>query len=72
MNAVKNMDFGIGIAGGLSPDNVSLVLGSVLSGHHAWCNIDAEGKLRDEGENLNIEKAAEYVCLAFEYFINRC
>lgn len=70
INVIKDMGFSIGVAGGLGPDNIELILGDVIGGYHNAFNIDAEGRLRNENGSFNIEKAVYYVSRAYEYFTN--
>lgn len=53
---------GIGVAGGLSPTTLHLV--ESLFGDFPALSIDAEGRLRDADDNLDIELAREYAAKA--------
>lgn len=55
----KNLYIGIGIAGGLGPDNVGLIASLIkLYPDLSW---DAEGRLRDENGKLDLEKTKNYL-----------
>lgn len=62
---LRQMEFGI--AGGLSSDTLDYLLADIAKGFPNT-SIDAEGKLRDTGDNLNIEKAKAYVAKAYAMF----
>lgn len=55
----KNLSIGLGVAGGLSPLTLNLV--EPLLSDFSDLSIDAEGRLRDKDDNLDIEVAKEYV-----------
>jgi len=50
---------GLGVAGGLGPETLDLV--APLAGRFPGLSIDAEGRLRDAGDQLVPAHAAEYV-----------
>lgn len=54
-----NLDLGLGVAGGLSPTTLNLV--QPLLSDFPDLSWDAEGKLRDKEDNLDIKEAKEYV-----------
>lgn len=58
---------GFGIAGGLCAETLKNIPYNILQ-FFPWTNIDAEGKLRDESDNLDIAKAQKYVEEAFAMF----
>lgn len=68
MNSVRGLNFGVGIAGGLSPSNVRNIVGDVLDKYRNWFNVDAEGQLRNKDGKLNIEIASNYVYNVYESF----
>lgn len=55
----KNLDIGLGVAGGLSPTTLNLV--EALRNDFPDLSIDAEGKLRDADDRLDVEVAKEYL-----------
>jgi hypothetical protein len=57
-----DLDIGIGIAGGLCQESLPSI-GSLLE-EFPDLSIDAEGRLRDETDNLDIDKARAYLQLA--------
>lgn len=65
--SVKTNDFGLGVAGGLSPTTLDLV--EPLVKDFPDLSIDAEGRLRNEADDsLNIETARDYVKKSLELF----
>lgn len=62
----KNIDIGLGVAGGLSPTTLNLV--EPLAEDFPDLSIDAEGRLRDENDNLDLVLAKKYLEKAFEIF----
>lgn len=54
-----NLDMGLGVAGGLSPTTLNLV--QPLLSDFPDLSWDAEGKLRDEQDNLVLPTSIEYV-----------
>lgn len=59
--------FGFGIAGGLCAETLKNIPYNILR-FFPWTSIDAEGKLRDKSDNLDITKTQEYVRSAFTMF----
>ncbi len=61
LNAIRERgtDLGLGVAGGLSPTTLDLV--QPLLSDFPDLNWDAEGKLRDEQDNLVLKTSVEYV-----------
>ncbi|MDD3480854.1 MAG: hypothetical protein PHW75_01330 [Patescibacteria group bacterium] len=51
--------YGVGIAGGLSPGNLKVV--AELAAEYPFLSIDAEGRLRDENDDLDIGLASAYL-----------
>ncbi|MEK6922579.1 MAG: hypothetical protein AABX08_02145 [Nanoarchaeota archaeon] len=66
--AAEKFRFGFGVAGGLSPTTLNLVEPLVF--YYPNLCIDAEGRLRDENDHLNIAVAREYVKQALKIFQN--
>lgn len=66
-----------GYAGGISPDNVAFVLSTL---QNLWCQsptttgiyIDAQGKLEDDNEHLDLAKARRYVENACNWKLDHC
>ncbi len=58
-------DLGLVVAGGLCADNINELLSPLLP---RWANasIDAEGRLRDADDVLDVGEAAAYLAAAFE------
>ena len=56
--AAKQLPIGLGVAGGLSPVTLNLVQPLVDEFPHL--SIDAEGKLRDKNDDLNVSAAISY------------
>jgi len=54
-----NLDLGLGVAGGLSPTTLNLI--EPLISDFPDLSIDAEGRLRDSGDNLDLSIASQYV-----------
>lgn len=66
---VKGMAFGI--AGGLSAETLGLLMSPMMSPIAKVfpnTSIDAEGKLRNKGDHLDITKARRFISKAFELF----
>jgi hypothetical protein len=61
---VEKMSFGI--AGGLSPDTLDLL--ETIAKVFPDTSIDAEGRLRDASDNLDVAIAREFVSRAYELF----
>ncbi|MDD3102287.1 MAG: hypothetical protein PHE59_04050 [Patescibacteria group bacterium] len=66
MPTIKNMDVGIGIAGGLNPDTLHLI--EPIIRNFPNVSIDAEGGLRDSNDHLKLDKAIAYLQTAIEMF----
>lgn len=66
--ATEKFRFGFGVAGGLSPTTLNLI--ESLAFHYPNLCIDAEGRLRDKEDHLNLTIATEYVRQALEVFQN--
>jgi len=64
--AAEKFRLGFGVAGGLSPTTLHLV--SPLLFYYPNLCIDAEGRLRDENDRLNLWAAKQYVNLALTMF----
>ncbi|MBI5421359.1 MAG: hypothetical protein HZA35_03595 [Parcubacteria group bacterium] len=62
----KGLDIGLGVAGGLSADTLHLV--APLVDEFPDLCIDAEGRLRDKDDHLDIVAAVAYVKKAFALF----
>jgi hypothetical protein len=62
----KNLKIGLGIAGGLSSATLRLV--EPLAAEFADLSIDAEGRLRDENDLLNVAEAKNYLREALRIF----
>lgn len=60
--------FGFGVAGGLSPKTLNLV--EPLAYYYPNLCIDAEGRLRNENDHLDLAVATEYVKKALAIFQN--
>jgi len=58
---------GFGIAGGLSYESINELL-SPIARIYPNTSIDAEGRLRDQNDNLDIAKAQAFVSRAYELF----
>jgi hypothetical protein len=56
--AARRLPIGLAVAGGLSADTLDLVL--PLIDEFPTLSIDAEGKLRDENDDLNVDVAILY------------
>lgn len=65
MSSDVNYPIGIGVGGGLRADNLH-ILEPLLAEIPDLC-IDAEGQLRNELDNLDLEKACTYLRAAFQY-----
>ena len=57
----------IGIAGGLDPENVGEVVRPFATRYPNLC-VDAEGRIRDENDHLDIAKAKQYLRAAYATF----
>lgn len=66
---VNVKDMGFGIAGGLSSGTIDELVGSIAK-VFPNTSIDAEGRLRDESDHLDVAKAREFVSKAYELFGN--
>ncbi len=64
--SVKKLHMGFGVAGGLSPTTLDLV--EPLIKDFPSLNIDAEGKLRDQKDHLDIDLTTKYIRKAFKLF----
>ena len=64
--AVKRLPIGLGVAGGLSPVTLDLV--QPLVDEFPELSLDAEGKLRDENDDLNVSCAISYLARANALF----
>ena len=62
----KDLGIGLGVAGGLSAETLHLV--EPLVEEFQDLSMDAEGRLRDEDDNLDLENAKRYVSAALEMF----
>lgn len=62
----KGFAWGLGVAGGLSPSTLDLLC--LLVTEFPNLSIDAEGKLRDKDDRLDLNIATEYIRKAFEMF----
>lgn len=67
--AAKRLPIGLGVAGGLSADSLDLV--APLADEFPELCIDAEGKLRDENDDLNVSAAISYRTRADALFDQR-
>lgn len=56
----------VGIAGGLSPETLDVI--APLARDYPDLCIDAEGRLRDKDDKLNLERARAYVEKAYQLF----
>ena len=59
---------GHGIAGGFSAETLPNLITDKILLEFPSTSIDAEGKLRDVNDDLDIEKAKAYVAKAYEMF----
>jgi len=62
-----NRETGLGIAGGLGPESVVSILDG-LPGEFPDLCVDAEGRLRDENDDLDLGRAGAYLWLALQLF----
>ena len=60
----KANSLGLGVAGGLADDNLSLL--ADLFKEFPSLNIDAETRLRDRHDNFDLDKASRYIINAFK------
>lgn len=67
--AAKQLPIGLVVAGGLSADSLDLV--APLVDEFPDLSLDAEGKLRDENDNLNVAVAISYLTKALALFKER-
>ena len=63
----KDLDIGIGIAGGLCPETLETII--PLIAEFPDISIDAEGRLRDQSDNLDLLVVKKYLRKAFALFI---
>ena len=61
-----NLGLGLGVAGGLSPSSLHLV--RPLAKEFPSLSIDAEARLRDEHDTLDMDLALDYIKRAFTMF----
>lgn len=65
--SAKNNDFGLGVAGGLSPTTLHLI--EPLVKDFPDLSIDAEGRLRNtEDDSLNVQVTRDYIKKSYELF----
>ena len=66
LNVLKfqNLDIGLGVAGGLSPDTLHLI--EPLAKDFPGLCVDAEGRLRDDNDSLSLRLAKDYVSRALQ------
>ncbi len=64
----RDLDMGLGVAGGLSAETLDLV--TPLAIKYPNLSIDAEGRLRDKDDNLDLKNALRYVLEAQRLFKN--
>lgn len=62
----KKLNAGLGVAGGLSPNTLGLV--EPLTKDFPDLSIDAEGRLRNQNDSLNLNIAEEYIRKALKTF----
>lgn len=63
----KGIDVGLGTAGGLEPDNLEELLGPIKR-YFPFFSTDAEGRLHDEHDDLNLNKAIAFIKKNNEFF----
>lgn len=64
----KNLEMGLGVAGGLSPATLNLV--KPLVKDFPKLSIDAEGRLRSQNDSLDLNVAKEYIHKSLKMFEN--
>jgi hypothetical protein len=57
-------ELGIGVAGGLGPNTLDLIEPLLIAFPHL--SVDAEGRLRDKDDNLDLGKAKSYLARALQ------
>jgi hypothetical protein len=62
----SDLDFGLGVAGGLGPDSLNLV--EPLVAEFPDLNIDAQGRLRNTENDLDVESVKTYLTKALQMF----
>lgn len=62
-----NPDLGLVVAGGLGPESLNLV--SDIASKFPNVSIDAEGRLRDQDDKLDLDLAKNYLIRALEMFV---
>lgn len=62
----EHRTYGVGIAGGLAPGNLHVVV--ELAAEYPYLSIDAEGRLRDVNDDLDIGLATSYLSEALRIF----
>lgn len=62
----KGWNIGLGVAGGLGPDSLNLV--EPLIAKFPNLSIDAEGKLRNDQNNLDLKAVRDYLTKALQLF----
>ncbi len=67
--AETGMDIGLGIAGGLGPSTLDHI--DLLAKDFPSLSIDAEGRLRDQNDHLDLNVTQEYLRKALEIFSNK-
>ncbi len=63
---MKNLDIGLGVAGGLSPETLDII--NPLARDFPDVSIDAEGRLRDAEDRLDLVAASDYFMKAMLIF----
>lgn len=66
LSVLQDLPFSFGVAGGLSPTTLSQL--EPLIEEFPRLSIDAEGRLRDKDDNLDLVKAEQYVLEALRIF----
>ncbi len=64
--AKQGWNLGLGVAGGLGPDSLDLV--KLLAIEFPALSIDAQGRLRDEDNHLDLNKVREYILKSLAIF----
>lgn len=62
----KDFGFGLGVAGGLGPSTMKLIV--PVAERFPDISIDAQGRLRDTDNNLDLEVANDYIKMALKIF----
>lgn len=62
----RNLDIGLGVAGGLSSTTLDLV--ELLADDFPDLSIDAESRLRDEDDTLDLDLTGDYIRTALQIF----